>query len=79
MILDCIQAFISSVSRAVGEHHSAFRHFIISFFLIGQPLCLFLKFTVPQQGLINIWISMIICVLVYNLWQGKILLNIDLK
>lgn len=79
MILDSVQTLISSVSRAVGEHYTAFKHFIISFFFVGQPLCFFLKFALPGQGLTNIWISMIMSIMVYNLWQGKLLWSIDLK
>lgn len=79
MILDCIQAFVSSISRSLGEHSSAFKHYMISFFLIGQPICFFLKSFVPSNGIINIWLSMIISVLIYNIWQGSFLLRINLK
>lgn len=79
MALDSLQVFVSAVSRSLGEHHSAFRHFVISFFVFGQPLCFFLKASRPEGGIKNIWISMLTANLIYVLWQGSILLKVDLK
>lgn len=45
--LDCLQVFLSSISRAIGKHKEAFQHFIISYFLIGEPFCFLLKWLAP--------------------------------
>lgn len=77
--LDCLQVFLSSISRAVGKHKEAFQHFVISYFLIGEPFCFLLKWLYPENGLKNIWISMVLSVLLYNIWQGRTLWNVDLE
>ena len=79
MVLDGIQVFLSSVSRSLGEHHSAFKHFVISFFAVGQPLCYLLRLVQPDQGLKNVWMSMIVSAVLYNVWQGSVLMKIDWK
>jgi Na+-driven multidrug efflux pump len=77
--LDCLQVFLSSISRAVGKHKEAFSHFVVSYFLIGEPFCFLLKWIAPGYGLKNVWISMILSVLLYNIWQGRTLLKVDLE
>lgn len=47
MIVDCVQVFVSAVSRSLGEHPAAFRKYLICVLLIGQPLCVLLKGCMP--------------------------------
>lgn len=42
-------------------------------------MCFILKWIVPDNGLKNVWISMILSVLLYNIWQGRTLWKVDLE
>jgi hypothetical protein len=54
-------------------------HFLISYFLIGEPLCFILKWAFPEMGVRNVWISMVVGVLLYDIWQGRTLMKVDLE
>lgn len=77
-VLSSIQSFVSSLSRTLGEHLSSSKHYLISL-IAGQSLCFLLKSMTLVNGINNIWISLIVSVLIYNLWQGILLLRLDLK
>lgn len=79
LLLDAIQIFLSTISRSMGQHKAAIKHFLISYFIIGQVLCSLLKLWIPTLQVKAVWLSMVVSVLTYDIWQLHTLSHSSIK
>lgn len=61
--------YISSISRSIRKHEAAIKHFLVSYFIIGQVTCTILLHFFPSLEIRAVWMSMILSVFTYDVWQ----------
>ena len=63
----------------MGKHGAAIKHFLISYFVLGQVTCTILLRYFPSLEIKAVWMSMILSVFTYDVWQLNTLLKATFK